>query len=294
MSSKTRGLGASESVHRTGIQQLVQRFARNQLAVVGFILVLAISLAAVFAPVLAPHDPLDQNLPLKRSLPGQHFVLGADEFGRDILSRLLFGGRSALLVGVLSFAVAASIGLVLGMVSGVAAGIVDDVIMRLNDIVLAFPYLLLALLIVTALGPSVLSTTIAVGLWGAPSFVRLVRAEVIALRNREFIEAARAVGARSSAIMVRHLLPNFAGSLITFGTLFMARAILVEAALSFLGLGVQPPTPSWGLMVSSGRDFLRVAPHISTLPGIAIMLAVLGFNLLGDGLRDALDPKLRN
>lgn len=266
---------------------------RNRLAVVGLVIVGGIVLLSALAPLLAPADPLDQNLPHKRMPPGRQYLLGADEFGRDVLSRLLYGGRVALIVGVMAVAVAAGIGLVLGVVAGYLGGIVDELIMRVNDILLAFPYMLLALAIVTALGPGVFSTTVAVGIWGAPSFVRVVRAEVLTLRTREFVVAAQAVGAGQAAVMFRHILPNFVGSFTVFATLFMARAILVEAALSFLGLGVQPPAPSWGLMVSSGRDFLRIAPHISTFPGLAIMLAVLGFNLLGDGLRDALDPRLR-
>jgi len=170
---------------------------------------------------------------------------------------------------------------------------VDSLISRALEILLAFPYLLLAIAVVSALGPGVLNTTLAVGIWAMPAFTRIVRASVLSLREMDYIQAARAMGAPTRAVLLRHLLPNFLPTLIVYSTLYMANAILVEAALSFLGLGVQPPTASWGLMIATGRDFLLMAPHITTIPGLAIMLAVLGFNLLGDGLRDALDPRLR-
>jgi len=185
------------------------------------------------------------------------------------------------------------VGILYGAIAGFVGGWVDALIMRAVEILLAFPYLLLAIAVVSALGPGVLNTTIAVGIWGAPTATRLVRSAVLTARDSEYARAARALGATGARVLVRHVLRNVLPSVIVYSTLFMANAILVEAALSFLGLGAQPPTPSWGLMVSSGRDFLLVAPHITTVPGLAILLAVLGFNLLGDGLRDALDPRLR-
>jgi peptide/nickel transport system permease protein len=261
---------------------------------VGFGIVIGLLLIALFAPFLAPQDPTLQSLPDKRAKPGGRFILGADEFGRDILSRLIYGTRAALLVGTVSVAIALFFGIILGVVSGFFGGMTENLIMRAIDILLAFPYLLLAIAVVSAIGPGVLNTTIAVGIWATPGFARIVRASVITLRETDYIQAARAVGASNPRIIFTHIIPNFISPVIVYATLYMANAILVEAALSFLGLGVQPPTPSWGLMVSSGRDFLLSAPHISTLPGIAIMITVLGFNLLGDGLRDSLDPKLRN
>jgi ABC-type dipeptide/oligopeptide/nickel transport system permease subunit len=271
-----------------------RHFAKNRLALVGLVILLALVFVAIFAPWLAPYDPAEQHLPDKRTPPGAKYLLGADEYGRDILSRMLFGARVALLVGVLAVTIALAIGLVLGTLAGYMGGYIDELVMRATDILLAFPYLLLAIAIVTALGASATNTTLAVGIWGAPSFIRLVRGSVISLREREFIQAARALGASTLRIMAWHLVPNFLAPVVVFATLFMARAILVEAALSFLGLGIQPPDPSWGLMVSSGRNFITIAPHISTVPGLGIVLAVLGFNLVGDGLRDALDPKMRN
>jgi peptide/nickel transport system permease protein len=270
-----------------------RRFYRNRLALLGLVIVALLVVSAVFAPWLSPADPNKQSLIEKRTRPGAKFMLGADEFGRDILSRTIHGSRLALLVGTLSVTIAVAVGLVLGSLAGFVGGWVDATIMRAIEVLLAFPYLLLAIAIVSALGSGALNTTIAVGIWGTPPVTRIVRGSVLALRESEYVRAARALGASGFALVVRHILPNVLPTVIVYGTLFMAQAILVEAALSFLGLGVQPPTPSWGLMVATGRDFLLVAPHIATIPGLAIMVAVLGFNLLGDGLRDALDPRLR-
>jgi peptide/nickel transport system permease protein len=270
-----------------------RRFQRNRLALFGLAIVAMLLTAAVLAPWLAPRDPAKQSLMEKRARPSATYLLGADEFGRDILSRVIHGTRVALVVGTLSVTIALGAGLALGSLAGFLGGWVDAATMRVVEVLLAFPYLLLAIAVVSALGPGALNTTIAVGIWGAPPVTRIVRGAVLALRETEYVCAARGLGASGPAVVGRHILPNVLPTVIVYGTLFMANAILVEAALSFLGLGVQPPTPSWGLMVSTGRDLLLVAPHIATIPGLAIMVAVLGFNLLGDGLRDALDPRLR-
>jgi peptide/nickel transport system permease protein len=269
------------------------RFRRNRLALIGLALVAVLAASAVLAPWLAPYDPARQSLIEKRAKPGGKYVLGADEFGRDILSRVIYGSRVALLVGLLSAAIAVAGGLLLGTLAGFSGGWLDALLMRGIEILLAFPYLLLALAIVAALGPGALNTTIAVGIWGVPAVTRIVRGSVLALRETEYVGAARALGAPVFALLRRHILPNIVPGLIVYATLFMANAILLEAALSFLGLGVQPPTASWGLMVSTGRDVLLVAPHVATVPGLAIMVTVLAFNFVGDGLRDALDPRLR-
>ena len=276
------------------MQEFWEHFMRNRLAVMGLGIVVALVIVALFAPFFAPQDPTIQSLPDKRAKPGGKFILGADEFGRDILSRLIYGTRVALLVGILSVAIALVLGMALGTVSGFFGGMADNLIMRSLDILLAFPYLLLAIAVVSAIGPGVLNTTIAVGIWATPGFARIIRASVITIKKADYVQAAKALGASNPRIILSHVTPNFISPVIVYSTLYMANAILVEAALSFLGLGVQPPTPSWGLMVSSGRDFLLSAPHIATLPGIAIMVTVLGFNLLGDGLRDSLDPRLRD
>jgi len=197
-------------------------------------------------------------------------------------------------VGVVATGLGLVAGVAVGLVAGFVGGWVDEILMRIMDILLAFPYLLLAIAIVSALGPGELNTQIAIAIWTLPSFARLIRGSVISLREREFVEAAQALGASNVRIICKHLLPNALSPIIVLGTLFIARAIMMEAALSFLGLGVQPPTASWGNMVSSGRNYLRIAPHISTVPGLATAVTVLAFNLLGDGLRDALDPKLKD
>jgi len=269
-----------------------KRFRRNRLALVGLLIVGVLALAAAAAPVLAPADPARQVLEDKRTLPGGKYWLGADEFGRDIASRLIYGSRVALAVGVVSVLIALALGTLLGTVAGYLGGPVDETIMRALDVLLAFPYLLLAIAIVSALGPGLANTILAVGIWATPGFARVVRGSVLSVKEQEYVAAARAIGASTARIVARHVLPNCISILIVYSALYMASAILLEAALSFLGLGVQPPTPSWGLMVSTGRDALVIAPHIATFPGLAIAFAVLGFNLLGDGLRDALDPKL--
>jgi peptide/nickel transport system permease protein len=270
-----------------------RRFARNRLAVLGLLIVVVLVIVATLAPLLAPFDPARQSLFEKRATPGAKYLLGADEFGRDILSRVIHGTRVALLVGALAVAVALVAGCVLGGVAGFAGGWIDATIMRAVEILLAFPYLLLAIAIVAVLGPGAVNTTVAVGIWGTPTVARMVRASVLSLKETEYVRAARALGAHGALLVVRHIVPNLIPTLVVYATLFMANAILVEAALSFLGLGVQPPTPSWGLMVATGRDVLLIAPHVATMPGLAIVFTILGFNLLGDGLRDALDPRLR-
>ncbi|MDR7543086.1 MAG: ABC transporter permease [Armatimonadota bacterium] len=269
-----------------------RRFRRNRLALFGATIVAVLVLLAVFAPYVAPADPARQSLADKRMPPGGKYLLGADEFGRDIASRLVYGSRVALVVGLVSVLIALVLGIVLGTAAGYLGGAADEVVMRSLDVLLAFPYLLLAIAIVSALGPGIQNTILAVGIWATPGFARVIRGSVLSIKEQEYVAAARAIGAGALRIVVRHVLPNCISILVVYSALYMASAILLEAALSFLGLGVQPPTPSWGLMVSTGRDFITIAPHIATLPGLAIAVTVLGFNLLGDGLRDALDPKM--
>ncbi|MBI4277623.1 MAG: ABC transporter permease [Armatimonadetes bacterium] len=268
-----------------------RRLLHNRLSVLGLVLVGLIVVAGIGAPYLALHDPAAQTLSDRRALPSSRYLLGADEFGRDILSRILFGSRLALLVGVGSVAIGMTLGMLVGGGAAITGGWPDDVFMRSMDILLAFPYLMLALVVVTVLGPGPVNTTIAVGLWAVPAFARMTRGAVLTVLDQEYVEAARAVGASGVRIAFTHILPNGLPPVLVLATLYMGYAILLESALSFLGLGVQPPTPSWGLMISTGREYLFEAPHVSTFPGLAITLAVLGFNLVGDGLRDALDPK---
>jgi len=272
---------------------VVRQFSRNRMAVAGLVIVVLVTFTAALAPLLAPADPAVQQLDDKRMPPNSDYLLGADEFGRDILSRIIYGSRVALFVALVAVAIAMALGVSIGLVAGYTGGWLDSVIMRVADVMLAFPYLLLAIALVAALGAGIENTTLAVGIWATPSFVRVTRSQVLGIKHREFVTAARATGVPTLRLVLRYVLPNAIPPIIVFATLYMANAILLEAALSFLGLGVQPPQPSWGLMVADGRDYLRVAPHIATFPGIAIMIAVLGFNLMGDGLRDALDPTLR-
>lgn len=268
-----------------------RRFRRNQLGVVGAIIVLTLLILAIFAPQLAPYDPSAQSLLQRRQPPSGEFWLGTDEFGRDIFSRLLFGTRFTLLISITSVSIGLVIGSVLGIIAGYLGGLTSGVIMRLMDLLLAFPYLLLAIIIVSALGPGVRNTIIAIGIWTVPAFARVARGAVASIRERDFVQAAKALGNQRPRIIWRHILPNTLATLLVYASLYLAYAILMESALSFLGLGVQPPTPSWAVMISSGRNYITSAPHIATIPGIAIAVAVLGFNLLGDALRDVLDPR---
>lgn len=281
------------TLHVSAGAAMWKRFRRNRLALMGLVIVGFLMVLAILSPMLAPADPARQTLDDKRMAPGIKYKLGADEFGRDIASRLIYGSRVALVVGLVSVLIALLLGTALGTAAGYLGGGVDEVIMRAMDVLLAFPYLLLAIAIVSALGPGLANTILAVGIWATPAFARVVRGSVISVKEQEYVQAARAIGASTFRIVVWHVLPNCISVVVVYSALYMASAILLEAALSFLGLGIQPPTPSWGLMVSTGRDYLVIAPHIATFPGLAIAFAVLGFNLLGDGLRDALDPKLR-
>lgn len=281
------------AVKTTNRYKALKRFVRNPLSVVGLLLVVTIGLCAIAAPVMAPHDPAQQYLFDKRSKPFDKYLLGTDQFGRDILSRLIYGARVSLTVSAGSILIALIGGCLVGVTAGYIGGVYDLVLMRLMDLLLSFPYLLLAIVLVTAFGSGVFNTTLAIGIWALPTFARMIRVSVISLKKREYILSAHSVGASAPRIIFLHIIPNFISPVVVYATLFMANAIMMEAALSFLGLGVQPPTPSWGEMISSGRNLLMVAPHVSTIPGCAIMIAVLGFNLLGDGLRDALDPKMK-
>lgn len=263
-------------------------------AAIGLVIVVAIVTAAAFAPWIAPHDPVQQRLLGRLRPPGAPaHPLGTDNFGRDVLSRLLFGSRISILVGVVSVAIAAGVGILFGLLGGYYGGVLDQWLMRLIDILIAFPVVLLAIAIVAFLGGGLLNLMLAVGISSVPPFARLVRSEVISQRGRDYVEAARALGAGHGRLMGRHILPNSMSAIVVLSTLRISTAILTESSLSFLGLGVGPPTPTWGNMVAEGTKFLQTAPWISIVPGAAIMLMVLAFNLFGDGLRDALDPRLK-
>lgn len=274
---------------------LRQRLRKDRFFQLGLFFVAIVVFAAAFAPWLAPHDPVSGDL--KRAYlvsPGSRFLLGTDTQGRDVLSRVLYGARLSLSVGIISQSVAVTLGVLLGLVAGYYGRWVDALVMRLADITLAFPTLLLLIAVAAAVKPSLPVVFVVIGIVGWAGMARLVRSQVLVLKHAEFVLASRSLGARDRRVLLRHLLPNVRTQVIISATLGIAGAIMAEAALSFVGLGAQPPTPSWGAMVADGRDLLRVAPWISFAPGLAIGVAVLGFNLVGDALREAYDPKLRS
>lgn len=270
----------------------LKRFLHNRLASVGLFLIGLQIVMAVFAPLLTAYDPTAQDLSVKELPPGSpgHW-LGTDDYGRDMWSRILYGARISLVVGISS--------VVLGLVGGVAIGFLagyyrwlDGPLMRVVDLMFAFPGILLAMLVIAMLGTSLVNVVIAISIWSIPSCARIVRASVLSLKNQEFVTALKAIGASDFRILFKHILPNCLAPIIVFGTMRMATAILSTSALSFLGLGAQPPTPEWGAMIAAGRDFMWTSPHMTIIPGIAIMLTVFAFNVVGDGLRDALDPNM--
>jgi peptide/nickel transport system permease protein len=275
------------------LADLWRRLRRNRAAVAGAGIVTVFVVLAVLAPVLVPFNPIQGNLDDRLHPPSATHWLGTDELGRDLFSRILFGARVSLQIQIVAVVLALLVGVVLGSVGGYLGGYVDHVIMRAMDVLLAFPGIFLALGIIAALGPGLLNLMLAAGISSVPQFARIVRASVLSLKEREFVEAALALGSGSGRVMFRHLLPNCLAPIIVQSTLRMATVLLTASGLSFLGLGVQPPTPEWGAMLSNARSYLIVAPHVATIPGLAIMVVVVGFNLFGDGLRDTLDPRLR-
>lgn len=273
--------------------QLWNRLRRRPGAILGGAIIVALALGAFIGPTVVPYDPRAISLDEANRPPSWRHPLGQDELGRDILSRIVCGARVSLWLGLGSVAIGAVVGTGLGLVSGYYGGLVDLALQRLIDIMLAFPGILLAILLVAMFGTGVEKAAIAVGIASIPSYTRLVRGSVLSAKGYEYVEAARSAGAKDLAIMVRHILPNCVGPLVVQSTLRVGTAILWAASLGFLGLAGDPSLPEWGAMLSRGRSFVWVAPHLVVFPGLAIMLAVLGFNLLGDGLRDALDPKTK-
>jgi ABC-type dipeptide/oligopeptide/nickel transport system permease subunit len=292
-------LEASAGAERAADRSRVWRkLVRNPAAIVGALVLLMVVGAAVFAPWIAPHEPARQSL-IRRFTPPvwaeagkSAHLLGTDQVGRDILSRIIHGARTSLIVGIAAVVVSLTVGVTLGLLSGFLHGRVDTVIMTVVDVMLSFPQLLLALAFVAALGPSLVTIIVVLGLTGWERYTRVVRAEVLALREKDFVEAARAIGASSTRMLLRHLLPNTFSSIIVLSTLQVAQAILQEAALSFLGVGTGSAYPTWGQMIALGRDFVSVAWWLPTFPGLAILVTVLAINLVGDRLRDALDPRV--
>ncbi|ANB56758.1 binding--dependent transport system inner membrane component family protein [Anoxybacillus sp. B7M1] len=269
-------------------------FKKNKIALVGAAIVLFFILLAVFAPLLAPYEISEQNLSERLQAPSKEHLFGTDDFGRDILSRVIYGARISLWVGFFSVLGSVVVGSLLGIVAGYYGKWIDAIISRIFDIMLAFPSILLAIGIVAVLGPSLQNALIAIAVINIPNFGRLIRSRVLSIKQEEYIVAARAIGMSDARILFHHILPNSMAPIIVQGTLAIATAIIEAAALGFLGLGAQPPNPEWGTMLASSKDFLTQAPWTMVFPGLAIMLTVLGFNLMGDGLRDALDPRMKS
>lgn len=277
---------------RPQIQNLRQ-LKKNKAAMIGLIIILFFVFTAIFAPFIAPHDPYEQNLEKALLLPCKEYPMGTDELGRCIMSRIIFGTRISLQIGIIVTGITACTGVLLGMIAGYYGGILDEIIMRIVDILLAFPGLVLALAIAGLLGPGLFNVMLALTIVGWMGYARVVRGSVLSVKEKEFVETARALGAGDIYILFRHILPNVMAPVIVMATLGMGYVILAAAGLSFLGLGAQPPTPVWGAMLNNGRAFMRTAPHLTAFPGLAIMITVLAFNLLGDGLRDIFDPRLK-
>ena len=272
---------------------VLRRLLRNRGALVGGAMLLVLVVAAVAAPWLSARDPLEMNPPERWLPPDAQHWFGTDNFGRDIFTRVLYGAQISLPMGMVSVGLALVISLASGLLAGYYGGWIDAFVMRVVDVMLAFPGLLLALAIVATLGPNLVNAMIAVGISAAPTYIRVVRAGVLSAREYDYVEAARAVGVPDRLIMARHILPNIIAPVIVLATLGVAGAMITGAALSFLGLGAKPPAPEWGAMLSEARSYLRLAPWTTTFPGLAIVVAALAINLLGDGLRDALDPRLQ-
>ncbi len=269
------------------------RLLRNPVAMAGGAVVILLVLVAISAPYVAPYDPIQQDLASSLARPSMRHLAGTDIQGRDIFSRIVYGTRISLRIGFLGMMLGCVVGVILGLVAGYYSGWADTIIMRLMDVQLAFPGLLVAICIIAIIGPGLENVIVAVGIFSVPLFARVTRGQVLSLKEQDFIVAARMMGAQDGRIMLNHLLPNAVAPLLVLCTLRIATAILTAASLSFLGLGAQPPIPEWGAMLSDGRAYLAIAPHVATTPGLAILITVLAFNLLGDGLRDALDPRLK-
>jgi len=275
-------------------QRAVRRLVKRRGAMVGAVVVLFFVVVAVAAPLIAPYEPVATSWSAVRKPPSLEHWFGTDEIGRDVLSRVIFGARASLLAGVVSVCISLACGVPIGLVSGYVGGFLDGLLMRITDALLACPFLILAIALAAFLGPSLTNAMIAIGISAMPAFIRLTRAQVLNAKVEDYVEAARAVGNPHRRIVLRHILPNILGPIMVQATLAIAAAIIAEASLSFLGLGQQPPAPSWGSMLNAAKNFLDQAPWMAIWPGAAIFSVVLAFNLFGDGLRDALDPRHRS
>jgi peptide/nickel transport system permease protein len=276
------------------MNEILSRIRKDKIGLIGFIGVILVFVLGLLAPFIAPYDPTEMHKQNLLEAPSQQFWLGTDEFGRDILSRVIHGAQVSLLVGLIAVGIGASLGFLFGLIAGYFQGWIDNMIMRIMDVLFAFPDILLALAIVAVLGPSLRNTMIAIGIVFTPVFTRTIRAAVISIKEMEFITSARSIGLRTTTIIFKHISPNILAPFLVQITLALSGAILTEAALSFLGLGIQPPDPSWGSMLNASRRYMEVAPWIAVFPALFIIFTIFCFNLLGDSLRDLLDPKLKS
>jgi peptide/nickel transport system permease protein len=274
-------------------QRVLRRLARRRGAMIGLAVVVFFVVLAILAPTIAPHDPLQTSWSDVRKAPTAAHLFGTDEIGRDVASRVIWGARASLLAGLVSVCISLSLGVPIGLLAGYVGGWVDALISRITDAMLACPFLILAIALAAFLGPSLTNAMIAIGISATPVFIRLTRAQVLSVKVEDYVEAARAVGNSHLRIALRHILPNVVAPLIVQATLAIAAAVIAEASLSFLGLGQQPPAPSWGSMLNTAKNYIDNAPWMAVWPGLSIFLLVLSFNLVGDGLRDALDPRQR-
>lgn len=274
--------------------EIMKRLSKNKLAMLGLIIIVLLTVIAVFAPVFAPYDYITQDTSAIYASSCKEHLLGTDRLGRDILSRLIYGSRQSLRIGVLSVAIAATLGTILGSIAGFYGGALDNTLMRILDIYQSIPGMLLSIALAASLGPGVNNAILAIGISTIPAYARIIRASILTVREKEFIEAATAINASDFRIITKHVLPNAISPLIVEITMNIGNSILAAATLSFIGLGAQPPAPEWGAMLCEGRNYMRDYGYLVIYPGICIMASVLSFNLLGDGLRDALDPRLRN
>jgi peptide/nickel transport system permease protein len=272
---------------------VARRLSRNSSAVIGFVVAALLFIMAVFAPLIAPYPSAKQDLAHTRQAPSIQHIMGTDELGRDVFSRIVWGSRFSLSIGVLAVLIGTAVGMLFGAIAGYFGGVVDDIVMRLMDVLQSIPGILLVITISVVLGPGIFNTLLALSVGGIPMSCRLTRAAVLGVRHQEYLEAATSINASTTRIILRHVLPNSFAPVLVSSTMSIGNVIMMAAMLSFIGLGVQPPTPEWGSMISGGRSLIRTCPWMVTFPGIFIMLTVLALNMFGDGLRDALDPKLK-
>ncbi|MFO8059229.1 MAG: ABC transporter permease [Bacillota bacterium] len=297
VTERLRELGDADGltdIHGLSIgQRFWRRLVKNRLGLVGLIVVIVVIMMAILAPLLTPYTPREQDLLRRLEPPSRDHIMGIDHAGRDMFSRIAFGARTSLMIGVVGATGGMVIGVALGMLAGYFGGTFDNMVMRLVDVMMSFPGILLAILIVSVLGPGLNNLMVALVIWFVPTFARITRGNVLSLREMDYVEAARSLGASSARIITRHIMLNVLSPIIVYFTLSVATSILTAAGMGFLGLGVQPPTPEWGAMASVGRQYLRDAPHVILFPGLAIFTTVLSINVVGDVLRDVLDPRLK-